>query len=326
MRNTSSSESETFVKIFNFPKEEEVIPWINSHTVGFSVIKEYPEKRLFTPAQTKEGKLDSVALIKVGYDKSNTKEISLRVNIHKVSRYLLNNHWDFNFEDKESPTEESLKESKASRQPIDLIELSRYIFHLDTQKIFDLEKNSYIDPKKIIDDIYKTHLETLRDIPFRIKMAIKNNSFGFIEPTNKFLMWVNFFFFGKQLKEDPKIFRGVFQTYPHENLISLSTEKIKILGSDFPITNQTARTFVFLIAILFLIDYYFKFDIFGFIALAKTSAKNTLFLTSSTATLLIVFDRSVPHVTLSFINLLIKSRLRVWEWKVSIKSASSEAL
>ena len=199
--NTSSPQpppkQEGFIKIFNFSPKEEVIPWTDDDPIGLSVIKEYPKKGLFRPTYTQEGKQDSVALIKIGYYKANKKEIPIRVNIHKASRYLLKDHWDFNFEDKESPTEESLENSKASRQPIDLEELSRYIFHVDTQKIFDREKNDYIEPKTIVEDIYITHLQTLKDIPFRIKMAVKNNSFSFIKPTNEFLAQLNFFLFEK---------------------------------------------------------------------------------------------------------------------------------
>src|SRR5258706_3296612 len=139
-----SPETQEFVKIFNFSTKDEITPWINNDTVGFSIIKEYPRKGLFVPAINQEGKPDSVALIRIGYDKSEEKKLPLRVTIHKVSRYLINGHWNFNYDDKESPTEESAKESKSSRRPIDLEELSRYIYHSETKKIFDLEKNKYI--------------------------------------------------------------------------------------------------------------------------------------------------------------------------------------
>lgn len=321
--NTISQETKEFIDIFKFSSQEEVIPWINKDSIGFSVIKEYPEKSSFVPAKNAEGKMDSVTLIKIGYDNENNAKVPLRVNIHKASRYLLNGHWNYNYEDKNSPTEESLKESKESKQPIDLEDLSRYIFNTTTKKLFDKEKNKYISPKEIIEDIYETHLQTLKNRSFRAKMAIKNNISSFVDPINRTLKWTNFFLFGKQLKETSNFSTGIFQTYAYSDLISLTTEKTKILGSDFPVTNQTARTFVVILVFIFLINYFLKFDIFGLVNILNESSKNSLFLAALIAVMLYIFDRVLPNFILFLINCFIKLRLKIWNWKVQIKSTTS---
>ncbi len=321
MTNNISDQTEEFVKNFR-NLDEEIIPWIDDDAVGLSIIKNYPENSLFVPARNLNGEPDSVALIKIGYTNSKNIEkeennVNLFISISKVSRYLLNNHWNYDFKDPKSPTEESLKKSKESKQPIDL-EDAQYQYNLPTKRFYNSEKKKYVEAGEIVEEIYKLHLKTLRAVGFRAKIKLQKQIIEYSYPINKLLIRTNFILFGRKIKESKNFSTGIFETYSHNDLIDLTTEKTKILGSDFPITNQTARTFVAFITVLFLFKIYSGRDILGIMYLVQKSSENNLLLASFTATLLFIFDRVIPHLILLLVNVLIRLRLWFMFWKIKL--------
>jgi hypothetical protein len=315
-------QTQKFVGLFNGIDKAEIIPWTDVNYVGLSIMKDYPEKGLFIPAKNKKGKQDTVALIKIGYLPTNPpspdNKVLLNVSIHKVSRYL-SGRLGYNFDDEESPTKISLQQSKESRQPFDLEEESRYEYYLDSNKFRDLKTKRYVKPKKIVVDIYSTHLKTLKNVKFRLEVAIQKKISDSIDPSLKFLRNVNLILFGKRIKETDNFGVGIFEIYSHNNLIDMTLEKdkIRILGSDLPISYHTARTFIIFVLGLFLINYYFHFDFLGFVALTNVSAKNSLFLAALVAALLIIFDRVIPHGIITLMNTLIRLRLHLITRKIN---------
>lgn len=310
-----------FVRVFQPYIKEKIIPWVGNDAVGLSILRNYPEKGKFIPAKNRKGESDSVALIKVGYlsfDKNGNA--NLFISVSKASRFLLKGNWDFIFnkDNDESPTKESLEESKNSKQPIDLEDNSRYIFNLKSKKIFDTERKKEVTPSEVIEQIYNLHLRTLSNSAtlFRLKMYFQNKTMNIIGPFNENVKVLNLFLFGKTLRKSDDYSLGTFKPYSLKDLRTLSDEKIKVLGSDFPITYQTARTFAVTVLILFLVNYYFDYDVFGFVKLTNKSSENILFSATFIGVLLIIFDVILPIALLIIINILIKIRLWLMEKKI----------
>ncbi|GEM_PF-4133573 len=316
------SETQKLVMIFSSIKNAEIIPWEKSDkAVGLSVIKDYPDKGSFIPAKNKKGEKDSVAMIRMYYLQPDLGEekkevVPLNVSIHKANRYLFN-HPIWNFDDETSPTEESLQESKTSKQPIDLEEFSRYELHLNKEKIYDLKAEKYVSPTEVIEEIYKTHLDTTKNIPFQAKMIAQKRIIEVIDPINNFLKAVNYYLFGKRIKKADDIGVGIFKPYAFKDLndLTLTSEKPKILGSDFPISYQTAGTFVVFFSMLFLLNYYFHYDFLGMVSLIN-GTNSSFFLAVLTAAMLLIFDRVIPYFILLIINLLIRFRLYLMFLKI----------
>lgn len=188
--------------------------------MGFSVLRKYPENKGFTPARTKNGALDTVALIRVGcvFDNSTLDEVPLIVTASKHSQYKFG-HFGINFSDESAPTKESLEESELSKQPLDLEENFRY--YLRSEEIFDKKLNDVTSLTEIVDNIYNEHVDTIsgtRAVLFKLKLTAKNRlSEGlipFILRIIKFLLGV----FGKELSTSPASLIGVYEPYSFKNL------------------------------------------------------------------------------------------------------------
>jgi len=321
---TPTIETEEFAKLFRSIKGViQIIPWIGKEAIGVSVLKKYPNKSFFVPVINKSDQQDSVALIKVGYNKdsvhNNERKVLLTVSISKASHYIFAHHW-YNYADTNSPSEEAVKRSEESRQPVNLEDSSRYEFHIAKNRIYDLETKRYVSANSIVNDIYNKHLKTLIDIGFRSKMAVQKKVIELIDPINDLLRKINLVFFGKTLKKSKNFSVGIYAPYAQGDLIDLelTSEKPKILGSDFPITYQSATTFIIVILLTFLLNYWFKYDFLGLVSMIKEASKNSLFLAALTGTLLLFFDRVIPRLILLIINLLIRAKLRLTFLKIKI--------
>ena len=132
-----SQATEEFAKDFKKEPNDEVVLWSGDNGVGFTVLRKYPDNIPFIPARNKDGEVDSVCMIKLGFpirqETINEKEVALFISISKQSRYLLNGHWNYDFDDEEAPTKDSLEESKKSRQPVDLEDLTGHIYNKETK-------------------------------------------------------------------------------------------------------------------------------------------------------------------------------------------------
>jgi len=316
--NTSTSQLNEFLTLFSDKPDKNIIPWIGGKAIGLSIIKNYPKNGPFYPAIKKSGQDDSVALIKVGYNPEivDNNEVLLMIYIQKVSLYLLNDKWDYNFNDPDSPTKESLEVSKLSKQPVDLEELSRFKYNIVTKKIVDLRKSVEIQPIQVVDYIYNEHLRTAKNYVFKTKLKLRDKTIKYLEKFKKDLIKINSLLFGKTIKEDDN-FDGFFDKYKHKNLISLSTEKISFLGADLTITKNSFYTFIIIILIVFILDYIFKINFFPF-GMFKQYESNNIFLVSVVIVGFKVVDYFIPHFILIIINSLIKAKLRLLRLKIKL--------
>src|SRR3989344_8115551 len=155
--------NEQFRQKFKLSEHDKTVLWTGTEMVGFTVQRPYPVNSWFIPAKTKEDKDDDVVGIWIGYHPKEIKGgwVRLFVRVSKLSLYLQGNRWDYNFDDSKSPTEESVKISKKSRQPIELEETTSYQLNLNTGKFFDREKNKEVEPDEIINNIFYLHVETV---------------------------------------------------------------------------------------------------------------------------------------------------------------------
>ncbi|OGD78645.1 hypothetical protein A2368_01905 [Candidatus Collierbacteria bacterium RIFOXYB1_FULL_49_13] len=306
VNNTSNS----FIQLFSPKRDEKFILWNNKDTVGLSLLKQYTDKGLYCPAKTVDGTHDSVALIRIGYYVSEIKDgvVPIIVNINHTSKYLMDNHWNYDFNDSRSPTKESLERSKSSRQPIDLEDTSRYFYNINKNKIFDTEKQKFVTARFLVNDIYRKHLDTLTNLTFRLKIASRHGIVESIPHVTGLMEKINLKLFGRTIRDSKDFAVGIFKPYPYSDLVSLSPDRINILGTDLPITNQTARTFVIFWLLLYLLKTYTKFDLLGLVGLIE-GVTSGFFLTIIVSAFLVFFDYVLPLVILYLENCLIKLKL-----------------
>lgn len=314
-----SPETNQLVGIFNSLKHVEIIPWQNnSDAIGFSLLKDYQDKGNFIPAKNKKGSNDSVAMIRVWYliQDLSQKKVRLYVSISKASRYS----FKFPFYDSnnpEAPTEASLAISKKSKQPVTLEEPARYELNVQNNKIYDNKKRKCVKPAEIVNEIYGEHLSASTNLLFQIKAGVRENIVELLDPINNVLKSANYYLFGKGIKKTDDYAAGVLTSYEFKNLVDLS-EKHKILGSDFPISYNTAITFATIFSTLYFVNYHFGYDFLGVIKLIENISKNNFFLAVIALEALWFFDYMIPRLILFLINVLIKFKWYLISLKISV--------
>lgn len=316
------SSSQDFRELFQAQADEEIVVWrADEKHFGFSVLKDYPDTSAYVSAVTKNRKKDSVVLIKIGYSVDNVEDgdVLLSVTASKASRYLLDNHWDYNFSDDDSPTEESLKQSNASPAPYDIEESSRYSLNTDSGEIFDKEKKEVSSLRILVDNVYASHVRTADDIIFRSKVKGRDTIAETIQPVIKFLEKTLFFFFGKGFKESDDFSEGIFRLYPYKSLVALSPEKIEIFGTNISISKRAAISLLVFISSVFLAYHYFCYDFLGLVSLMKDADKNFFFTAALAACSILVFDLLLPIALFLLINGLVFLRIQMMYLKIRIK-------
>lgn len=135
--------------------------------IGFSVQRKYPPNIGFIPVKTKRGEDDDVAVIWVVYEslaqEKNQLKIPIRLRIAKMSKYRAKN-WDYDFDDENSPTRESVALSKESIQPLEFSCIDEYFYDANKQELVD-RKGKPISGSKILNELFDYHCKSTH--PFK---------------------------------------------------------------------------------------------------------------------------------------------------------------
>lgn len=137
--------------------------YLSDTAVGFSIQRKYPPDIRFKPAKKADGEDDSIAVIWVVYESHNAQNpagpIPIRLRISTMSRYRAL-HWDYDFEDVNSPTKESISESKQSPQPLEMTLNGEYFYSPGTDKLIDSSGNE-VTGVQILNSIFKAHCDSV---------------------------------------------------------------------------------------------------------------------------------------------------------------------
>ena len=124
-------------------------------TVGFSIQKNYPTGIRFKPAKSEEGD-DDVAVIWVVYEPHKRAPaadlIPLRLRIATMSKYRAA-HWDYNFDDENCPTEDSVLLSKSTPRPLELSLVNEYYYSETLDSLVNL-KGDRVEGRDVLDHLF----------------------------------------------------------------------------------------------------------------------------------------------------------------------------
>lgn len=309
--NTADNLIEAF-SIRNDKSFEQIMP-LGDRKVGFSVQVKYPEGVRYHPPKKKNGTDDTFALIHVVYTHpdetrtpiENKEKIPLIITIVPYSRYRAN-HFDYNFEDEDCPTEKSLEESKSSPRPVDL-EYTNFFFYDHNQHIFVDKKGSKLSGAKLLERVMDDHLKTINTAnALKLKFKLRSQSLvvNIINLKISFLLWIINSIFGRTIDENtgsPAFLEG----YKKENLKKLSTDSLKIFG--YNAARRVIILFCAITAISFVIFFFFDFKNEY---LKKITSNNFLALTHTIFALWIL-DVVMPVLIFYLINLMIKIKKKI---------------
>jgi len=153
-----------FLKLFEIAESNEYknITPLTDVNVGFSVQREYPVDGRYRPPMRADGVPDVVAIIHIVYNPgpkaavAPANSVPVRITVVRYSKWI-GQHFSYDFENKECPTEESIAVSNKTPKPLDLI-MEGCFDHEDAR--FVLETGESLAPKELLDWIFQKHLKT----------------------------------------------------------------------------------------------------------------------------------------------------------------------
>ena len=285
---------------------------LSDREVGFSVQRKYPNDILYSPLVNGDGEDDTVALIHVVY--SHPTELKTDFDSHKVpliirivtySRYR-SNHIDYDFNDPQSPTKESVERTKSTPLPVALDFYNEYFYDHHTGTFID-QRHEPITGEELLNDVYDAHCATShhkKGRKIRAKLKSQNTAIAFLGTSINVLVFVLTRLFGRTLDES-ETSSAYYRGYQRKNLKKLSTESLDVFG--YKAARSVILLFCIIAATAFAIKYNFNIHT---PYLNKVFSDSFLALTH-TLILLWLLDVMFPLLIFYLVNFLTRARTRL---------------
>lgn len=305
----SATELITAFNLKNNAPYEKIVQ-LGDRKVGFSIQRKYPKDIRYFPPKLKGGEDDAVAIIHVVYEHpeeaiKNTEQgsrIPLIIRVGKYSRYTAT-HFDYNFDDDNCPTKESIERSKLTPSPIDLDYDNDFFYDHKDNKFYD-DKGTSISGMEVLDRVYNDHCDTvhlLKGLKLRFKLKSRSIGISILDVLVNILVKTLSSVFGRTLGESDSM-SVYFSGYKRENLKKLSTESLSVFG--YSTAKKVILLFCFLTVTAF--TCYFLADTKS--KYLKTVFSNSFLSVTFSLLIIWVLDEFLPVLLFRFINLIIKIR------------------
>ena len=304
--------AEEFKKFFDLKDEYERFTILNDVPVGFSVQRKYPiENFRYYPPKNRDGTDDTVALFHVIYKKPKSNDnliiskVPIILRVSTFSRYR-NEHFDYDFDDDNCPTKESIEKSNNTPQPIDIENENTYYFDHNLNRIVD-GTNSVFSGKKLLDEIYNKHINTVhlvKGLKIRTKIKTKSKFIYLLKVFINILTWILKKGFGRTLDEKNNL-NLYLHGYKKEDFKKLTTDSFEIFN--YKASRGIIIIFCGIVILLYLARYFFNLK---FNYLTKVSSNQFVLLVHSIF-FLYLLDVIIPNIIFFLLNRVIKYRTRL---------------
>lgn len=285
---------------------------LQDRKVAFSIKRKYPEDIRYKPAIYKNGEPDNIAAIWVIYahPEESKKEIKLnkvpvRVRVANMSVYRTA-HFDYDYDDPEAPTKDSLEESAATPKPIDLEYNDEYFYDHDRSVFID-SAGATLSGIEILNKVFSDHCSTvhwLKGLRLRTKLIAQSKSTGLVSALIIVLEIILKKAFGRTLEESDSI-SAFYRGYKSDSLKKLNEDSLNVFGY------KAAKSVIIIFCIVVILGAYFRYHCsttggyLGFVGDSNfLSVVHGLFL-------LWLLDVIVPFLLFWAINGLIKVRTKI---------------
>lgn len=317
-----------FFNLFNLKKDIDYVQnfiW-DKGEIGFSIIKEYPNKKLkFKPVKDLGGSIDSVILIRVSLipDQSNKDKFKVFIDISNASRFAINTP-EIPFFSKNIFDEKSLKQSNNSTQPINLESKNDITFNLKSKSFFD-NKGKSISGKKIIDNMFTSYISTIdyfsfKGNIFRIKLNIHNIKVYILKLIINSLIFLLEKIYNQKIDKKDEQFYWDMSNVKYKNINNSSNninEKEIIIGSYDDLVKKINIKLVFIISFIVLIFYTLSFnhkDIFCIVKFFSEYKGDNIFSLAVITFVTTFFAYIIPILLYYLLNFLYKIHRKII-WK-----------
>lgn len=283
---------------------------LQDEEIGFSIKKKYPDGLRFKPAIKPNGEPDELMVIWIVYDlpkqKQQTKrEIPVFIKIKKYSLYRTK-YFDYDFNDPQSPTKESLHRSKKTPQPLEIEYLNDF-FYEESSNCFVDKKGKHFTGIEMLNYVVKQHLNTvhiIKGLKLRSKIFAQSKVVGIFTLIIKTLVLLLKYPFSRLL-EDSDSELSLYHGFKHEDMKRITTDTIEIFK--YHASKHVLSTFCIIIIGISSIDYFCKLDS----TYLKYITSNNLLIVTYSITLLLILDILIPQALFHIINTLVRIRNRI---------------
>lgn len=232
-----------FLEKFSFTTPDNFydVVTLKDRKVGFSVKRKYPDNISYKPTRTAEGEPNNVAVLWVTYlhpseisKNIDAARVPISVRISNVDLYI-SNHWDYNFEDPNSPTEESVDESKRTKKPIELESRDEFFYNHTSDTFID-KKGNPVSGLEILEKIYREHCDTvhiLKGLSLRLKLLTQSTFHTLLGFIVSFIKAILLKVFGRTIEDEDDL-SELIRGYKASSLKKLSTDSLEIFGYKAP--------------------------------------------------------------------------------------------
>lgn len=299
-----------FIEIFNFISETNYYDPIilRDEEIGFSIKRKYPNNIRFKPTTKLNGDQDEVMVIWLVYNlpkvKRDQQSEKVPINI-KISKYNIykTKHFDYNYEDPDSPTKSSVIISERSPQPLEIEYTNDFFYNHSMKCLVDKKQKKYTGIE-MLDYVVNQHLNTvhiLKGLKIRSKLFAKSIIEGILGTIISLLVYILKHLFGRMLaNSDSKLF--LWHGFKREELKKIQTDVIDILG--YRASKQVIVLFCIIIDSLGLFLYFSQSGLEYF----RYVSNNYLLMLVHSIVLLILLDFLIPEIIFLTINILVKWR------------------
>lgn len=283
---------------------------LKDRDAGFSVQRNYPENTDLPVPRTKNGKADRVCVIHVSClrpnahsrDESETRiPIYMRAFLH--NKYI-SMHSDYNFDDEDCPTPESLNAAKGGKRPLELVVHNEYFFSSRFQRLVNAS-GDIVSGSDLLDGLYNNHVNTattVRGAVLRAKLRTQEKALDTLSVLISGCKWVLTNPLGRTLeasdRDDP-----YFNGYKRGSLKKTSVDSLAIFGY------KASKFSVVALAAFTMSIYFFRSMLPTAIREPLSGLARTTFASTMASILFIsAIDEIVPMLVFRLLNRLIKWR------------------
>lgn len=221
---------------------------------GFSIKRKYPSDIPFKPPVRKDDSPDTLAMFRVLYNPEDLPEAELDltkvpiwIDIGKHSKYQYN-HFGFNFDDDDCPTERSLSVSQASPRPIGLSFSEEFFFNHSTNDFVDKD-GQHLSGLQVLQSVFDQHCNTTVGLRRRMWRSIAK--IGFLcEHLISFFEFILRVSFRKRFERS----RSPLAPYRKEDIVLLKAESLQIFG--YKTTKNVIVTYAALVLVVYTVSYF----------------------------------------------------------------------
>lgn len=285
---------------------------------GFSVKRDYPTDFRYKPPTTINGTAVTFALIGIVYhhpDDTGEQIIGTKVPIH-ISIDLYNNylstHREYDFEDPNCPTEESVRKSNLTPKPASCLVCTDFAYDHRTGTLIN-KRGKIVSGKQVLDEAFFMHCNTIHRIKglgYRWRKRSRRFNIGLFERFEKtFTSLLKLLGYTLQ----PKIGFSLMEPYKKENLKESKKRDFPLFG--YKTSKNVVIIFSFLIVLAFLTILILLPDKQR---LLDKWLSNALLVACFAIIILWILDYLIPRILFALLNIVFCKKMKLMQKAIKV--------